>query len=234
MRQRRWAESQTVSRHLTAGVVAAPMFVGAFTWIGATRSGYDWHRHAVSSLACGNRGWTQRANFIVTGLLYCAAAQGLGRASRRVVLPTAVPIFVGGVGVGLIGSVMFVTDPVGGFPPDVASEAAPVRPGSSETVPSRAGTLHNLSALPIFVGIPVAGLASAIAASRDRDYQWAAYSAGSSVAMAGSFMLFAAAIGGNKNLAGTGGVFQRISIAVGFGWLSALSLRTLRSLQTGQ
>jgi hypothetical protein len=49
--------------------------------------------------------------------------------------------------------------------------------------------------------------------------------------MAGSFMLFGAAFGGKKNLAGTGGIYQRMSIAIGFGWLSALSLRTLRSLR---
>ncbi len=222
-----------MSRHLTAGVVAAPLFVGAFTWIGTTRSGYDWQRHAVSSLACGKGGWTQRTNFVVTGLLYCAAAQGLGRAARRVGLPTAVPLLVGGVGVGLIGSGVFVTDPVGGFPRDVTNEAAPDHRGSSESVPSRAGTLDNLSALPIFVGIPVAGLVSAFAASRNRDYTWAAYSAGSSVATAGCFALFGAGIGGVKTLAGRAGTFQRISITVGLGWLSALSLRTLRSLRTG-
>jgi hypothetical protein len=45
--------------------------------------------------------------------------------------------------------------------------------------------LHNLSALPIFLGILVASLASAVAASRDRDYRWALYSAGSSIGMAG-------------------------------------------------
>jgi len=173
----------------------------------------------------------QRANFAVTGLLYCAAARGLGRASQRGVLPKAVPVLVGGVGVGLIGSGVFVTDRSAGSHPTWPPTQ---RPGPSQTAPSREGHLHNLSALPIFLGIPVAGLASTLAAVRECDYRWAALSAGSSIAMAGSFGLFGAAFGGNKNLAGTGGIFQYLSTAFGFGWLSALSLRTLRSLHARQ
>jgi hypothetical protein len=91
--------------------------------------------------------------------------------------------------------------------------------------------LHNLSAVPIFVGIPVAGMVSAFDASREGEYRWAAYSAGSSIAMAGSFALFGAAFGGKENLAGAGGIFQRMSIVFGFGWVSALCLRTLRRLR---
>ena len=45
--------------------------------------------------------------------------------------------------------------------------------------------------------------------------------------MAGSFVLFGAAFGGVPRLLGKGGIFQRLSIAAGFGWLSALSLRCL-------
>jgi len=46
-----------------------------------------------------------------------AAARGLGRASQRGVLPKAVPVLVGGVGVGLIGSGVFVTDRSAGSHP---------------------------------------------------------------------------------------------------------------------
>jgi hypothetical protein len=48
--------------------------------------------------------------------------------------------------------------------------------------------------------------------------------------MTSAFALFGAAFGGTPRLAGHGGVFQRISIAAGFGWLSALSLRTLSTV----
>lgn len=42
--------------------------------------------------------------------------------------------------------------------------------------------------------------------------------------MIASFLLFASASGGRSRLGGKAGIFQRVSIAAGFGWLSALSL----------
>jgi hypothetical protein len=103
---------------LTAlGAIAGPLFVTAFTVIGAKRAGYDWKRHAVSSLGTERNGWTQRLNFVLTGIMYVFAASGLARSSRNVVGSRLVPALVGAAGVGLIGSGVFVTDPVGGFPP---------------------------------------------------------------------------------------------------------------------
>ena len=221
-----------MSRQVASGAVAGPVFVAVFTLIGAARSGYDWRRHTVSSLACGRQGWWQRANFILTGVLWCAAARGLGRAPRSAVGPRIVPALVAAAGAGLVGSGLFVTDPVGGFPlpsaPAVNSGDAAASTSGAQTWE---GELHNLSAIPIFAGIPVAALAAAAAAARAGDYRWACYSASSSLAMVGSFMLFGAAFGGKRNLAGRGGIFQRLSIAAGFGWVTALSCRTLRALQ---
>jgi hypothetical protein len=48
--------------------------------------------------------------------------------------------------------------------------------------------------------------------------------------MTGSFALFGAAFGGASRFAGRGGVYQRISISIGFGWLSALSVRAWRAV----
>jgi Protein of unknown function (DUF998) len=143
-----------------------------------------------------------------------------------------VPALVAAAGVGLIGSGLFVTDPVGGFPPHSAPAAEP-RDDAAPVSPARTweGKLHNLSAIPIFACIPVAGLAAAVAAVRARDYRWACYSGSSSLAMVGSFVLFGAAFGGERNLARSAGIFQRLSIAAGSGWVTALSCRTLRALQ---
>jgi hypothetical protein len=212
------------------GVLAGPLFVGAFTAIGAKRAGYDWRAHAVSSLACGREGWLQRANFVLTGVLYSCAARGIARCPRQSTGPRLIPALLGAAGAGLIGSGIFVTDPAGGFPP-----AAPGENGSSQGTdaaawPSFEGSLHNLCAIPVFAGIPVAGLASALAAARRKDYGWACYSAVSSLSMAGNFLLFGAAFGERvPRLLRKGGIFQRMSIAAGFGWLSALSLRCLSS-----
>ena len=111
------AQGGVVPTEIACGVVAGPLFVSIFTAIGARRVGYDWRRHAVSSLAVGRGGWLQRANFMLTGALYCIAAQGLARSPRRTVGPRVVPALIFGVGAGLVGSGLFVTDPVGGFRP---------------------------------------------------------------------------------------------------------------------
>ena len=215
---------------LTCGVLAGPLFAGAFTAIGATREGYDWRRLPVSSLAIGRRGWLQRANFILAGALYSCVAQGLAQCPRRMVGPRAVPVLVAGVGIGLIGSGVFVTDPVGGFPPGTPDEQRSHNADTTRTASTREGLLHNLCAIPIFVGIPIAAFASAATAVRGRDYRWACYSVGSSLMMVVSFLIFGRAFGSASARAGKGGIFQRISIASGFGWLTALSLRARSSL----
>ena len=223
------AESQAlmVPIELACGVVAGPMFVATFTVIGARRAGYDWRGHAVSSLADGRGGWVQRANFIVTGALYCAAANGLARSSKHAAEPRAVRALIFGAGAGLVGSGLFVTDPVAGFPP--ASCDHDDADHTPSLAPTGEGRLHNLCAIPIFAGTPVAALICATHAARRGQYRWALYSAGSAVAMTGAFARFGAAFGGAPQLAGSGGLWQRISIATGFGWLSATSLRALRS-----
>ena len=112
-----------MNRKVACGVVAGPLFVSVFTVVGARRAGYDWRRHAVSSLAVGREGRGQRANFMIVGGLYCVAARGLARSPSRVVGPTVIPALVFAAGVGLIGSGLFVTDPVAGFPPSALPPA---------------------------------------------------------------------------------------------------------------
>jgi hypothetical protein len=215
------------SAQILCGALAGPLFVAAFTAIGAVRRGYDWRRYPVSSLAIGRQGWHQRTNFIVAGVLYSCAATGLARSDRRRIGPRAVPVLIAGVGIGLIGSGLFVTDYVGDLPGEGPDEKNRGPFGAAPPPPTRAGQLHNLCGIPVFAGIPIAALASAITAARSRDYRWACYSAGSSTVMAGSLLLFASAISGQSRLRGKSGILQRMSIATGFGWLSSLSLRAL-------
>jgi hypothetical protein len=138
-----------------------------------------------------------------------------------------VPALVFAAGVGLIGSGAFVTDPVAGFPPERAPAGA--LDAAAEVAQTRSGQLHNLCAIPIFVGVPVAALAGAGSAVRGREYRWAAFCAGTAIGMASACALFGAAFDGVPTLVPFGGVFQRMSIATGLGWLTALSFRALRS-----
>ena len=67
---------------LACGAIVGPLFVVGFLFIGATRANYDPLRHPVSSLALGDYGWVQSANFVVAGLLTLALSVGLRRALR--------------------------------------------------------------------------------------------------------------------------------------------------------
>lgn len=207
--------------------LAGPLFVTAFTAIGAARRGYDWRRYPVSSLAIGRHGWRQRANFILIGVLYLIGAVGLGCCHRRRIGPRAVPTLIAAAGIGLISSGLFVTDYVGDLPREGPDEKNRGPTDAAPTRPTREGQIHNLCGIPVFAGIPIAGLASAATAVRSRDNRWACYSAGSSTVMAGSFLLCGAAIRGQSRLRGKSGILQRISIATGLGWLSSLALRGL-------
>ena len=120
--------------------------MSAFTAIGAARPEYDWRRYRVSSLAIGRQGWLQRANFVLVGVLYLCAAGGIRPSSRRKVGPRAVPALVAGAGLGLIGSGLFVTDPVGGFPSGTNAQEGSADCNVAEGTPTREGRLHNLSA----------------------------------------------------------------------------------------
>lgn len=61
--------------------------------------------------------------------------------------------------------------------------------------------------LPIFVGVPLAGILSAVSSARRREWRWAGYSVGSSLAMMASFVLFGRGFGGAPRLAAKARIF---------------------------
>src|SRR6185437_8285343 len=76
---------------------------------GALRPGYDPMRAPVSALAIGPRGWVQRVNFIVTGVLMLACAFGLSSALRPYGGSFWAPLFVALYALGLVDAGIFVT-----------------------------------------------------------------------------------------------------------------------------
>jgi hypothetical protein len=179
-----------------AGALAGPLFVAAFLAEGASRPEYDPLRHPVSALARGPRGWQQRANFAVAGTLLLAGAAGLGRRGR----------LVGAAAVGLLGAGAFRTDPVLGYPPGEPAERKPE------------GKVHDLFGVPVFLGIPAAAF---VEAHRGRG-GWRLASAASGAGMLGLFVL---AGGGFAGRPVPGGLYQRLSLGIGLGWVTALMLR---------
>lgn len=211
---------QVVRLLLRGGVLAGPLFVAVFLLEGATRADYNPLRHPVSSLALGANGWVQVANFAMVGVLYLAFAIGLW--CLRDAAGTRIgPILVGAAAVGLLGAAAFVTDPVSGYPP-----GTPSAPGEYTVT----GALHDLFSVPTFLGIPAAAIAFGRAFARDGQRGWAAGSIGSALAMLGALGLTSAAFNQQDALVHIGGVLQRITITVGFAWLTALGMRFLRHL----
>ena len=204
---------------LRCGVAAGPVFAGVFLLEGAARDGYRPLRHPVSSLALGSRGWIQAGNFAVTGTLLLAGAAGLARAGDPAASSRAAPALIGAAGAGLIGSAVFTTDPVSGYPP-----------GTPDVLnrPSPAGVAHNLAAAPVFFGLPAAALACGWRSWRAGQRGFGLYSAGTAITMLATMALATAGFGQSPRLVNLGGLFQRASIITGFAWLTALSTRALQ------
>jgi Protein of unknown function (DUF998) len=129
------------------------------------------------------------------------------------------PALIGAAGAGLIGSAFFTTDPVSGYPPGTPDAL---------TRPSRADAAHNLAAVPVFLGLPAAALASSWRCWRAGQRGFALYSGGTAVTMLATMALAGAGFGQSPRLVHLGGMFQRASIISGFTWLTALSARALQ------
>ena len=159
----------------------------------------------------------------MAGTLLLAGAAGLARAGDRAASRRAAPALIGAAGAGLIGSAVFTTDPVSGYPPGTPD--APIQP-------SHTGTAHNLAAVPVFVGLPAAALACGWRFWRAGQHHFGIYSAGTAVTMLTTMALAGAGFGQSPRLVNLGGLFQRVSIITGFAWLTALSAQALRRTPT--
>jgi len=203
---------------LICGALAGPLFTASWFVQGLTRANYDPMQHAISSLSVGASGWIQIVTFIVTGLLMLACSIEL----RRQLQPPAGshwgPLLIGLVGIGLIGAGIFVTDPLNGYPP-----GTPLLP-TERTTP---GILHDLSSTPFFLGLPIACIVFARYFNRQGAQGWRWYSLLSGLGMFAVF--FVARLGfrllpGYPDLAANFGLLQRITVTIGFAWLTLLAV----------
>jgi hypothetical protein len=206
---------------LSCGSIAGPLFVSTFVVIGRKREAYSPRRDPVSALALGPSGWVQVVNFLTTGVLTGAAAAGMRRALRSSPGGAGIPMAIGAVGIGLIGAGIFATDP---------PNAAPT--GDCSDVPTRLtrrGALHVASAVPVFVGLPIACTMGARHFSSERNMVWSGYSAGSGMVTLVAITLAGAGFADSDRLAHRAGTFQRIAIIAGLGWMSQFSLHLIAS-----
>jgi hypothetical protein len=216
---------------LACGVIGPPLFMAVFLMESVVHPpGYDPLRHTVSAFVFGAFGWVQVANFILTGALLLAFAFGLRPALRRYGSGRLVPVLIGLLAAGLIGSGLFAGDPVAAG----ATAAAPYPPGSLvEAGRTVHGVLHDLFGTPVFLGLPIACGVLAyrfIAAGRKG---WGAYSAGTGVAFLISFVITSMALQQPPLIAPIGGLLQRVTLVIGWIWLTALALHLLRRVPPG-
>jgi len=206
---------------LTVGVVAPIAFVVVLLIEGATRPGYSAWRMFGSNLATGPGGWMQIVNFVACGVLVMAASVGLAGTSPQ---SRWGPRLVGVFGLSLIVAGAFVTDPGMGYP-----AGTPLKPSGP---PSWHGAVHGVNAVVCFGAVTAAALVYCRAFARDRHTRaWAIYSGLTGTACVLLFPAFLATSAMDQN--GTWhnaptGLLQRIAIAVAWGWVSIVSLRSLR------
>jgi hypothetical protein len=194
---------------LLCGATAGPLFTLTYLVEGATRAHYDPLRHAVSSLALGDRGWEQIANFLVAGTLTLAFAAGL----RTTPCPSRWgPALIGVWGLSLLGAGVFVADPIGGYPLG-APERLPV--------PTTPGLLHDLISMAGFAALAAACLVMA----RCGPVAWRVYSLLSGLGFAAVMIASTAAFEQGGDL---GGLLQRIAVTIGWTWTTLLALCLLR------
>jgi hypothetical protein len=208
------------TRYLLTGGLAAPLFVVVALIEGALRPGYVWQDRFVSELSLGERGWIQIANFLVTGVCLLGFALGLrrtmptGRGSRTA------PVLAGVCGAGLLVAGVFSMDPSAGYP---VGSTVPAHP----TVH---GQIHGYAPFVVFLSLAALTfvLARRFAAEPGRR-AWMWYSIATGVLVPATFMASAATYDFTTQTGHYQGLWQRISLVIGFCWFGLLALRLVRT-----
>ncbi len=198
---------------LICGAVGAPPFVIVALIEGFTRPGYDPMSHFVSELSLSDQGWEQIANFIVCGLLLLAFAVGVHRVMPSGKGSIGGPILLGIFGLCLIVAGLFSTDAANGYPA-----------GETVMTPSWHGIIHAANAIPTFGSLAAACFVLARRFAGDPATKgWAVFSIICGLLVVASFVLTVS----SPLSWGLTGLFQRVGIIAGWGWVMLLALRLL-------
>ena len=206
---------------LVCGAIAGPLFTVAWIVEGATRDNYNPLRHPISSLALEDFGWTQAANFIVTGLLTLAFAIGLRRVLQSRGGSTWGPLLIGACAIGLLGAGIFATDPINGYPPGT--------PDKHLAYSSVHAALHDLFSSLLFVGLPITCFVLARRFAGWGEFGWVIYSTVTGFAFVFMFVLASAGFAQAEGLVDLAGLFQRITLTVGWVWITLLAVHLLKA-----
>ena len=205
---------------LICGAIAGPLFTLAWFVGGATRPNYNPLRHPISSLSIGDAGWMQATTFIVTGILMLAFAFGLRRIPQIREGSTWGPLLIGAMGIGLLGAGIFVTDPMNGYPPGTPDLLLQY---------SLPGRLHRLFSALFFLGLPSACFVFARLFAKWGVRRWSIYSLVTGIAFLVMFIVASAGFSQVEGLVNYAGLFQRITLTIGWVWLTLLAVFLLNA-----
>lgn len=202
----------TTQALLLAGVGASVVFVVVLLVEGALRPGYRPMYHTGSELELGDRGWIQRANFVLMASGVFAFSVGVDRSLGATAGTGLLVVF--GLGMAVAG--VFVPDAVRGYPPGAPSEPS--------AKPTWQHQVHGI------VGGPIAFFAlcgACLALSGQLHGAWRSYTL--LTAGTGLGMTIWTALAYQKDADHTG-VIQRGLIVVYWGWIVALGLHLAMDL----
>lgn len=202
---------------LVAGALVAPVFYGVFAILALVTPGFHLEKHAISALSLGDLGWEQRSNFLVSGVLALAGGLGLAQSWRGERGGVAAPVLVGILGLGLVVSGLFSSDPAMGFPP-----------GTPEGLPATFSTsalVHSLGFYSAFTALTAAAFVVAARERRHRRPGAAWSSLGVGIATPGLIAL------GMTVASSVAGVAFAAAGLVSLGWLGLVFLGARSSLK---
>lgn len=191
-------------------MIGSAVFVTVFALEDFLGQDFNWLGTAVSEHALGRYGEVQIVSFVVVGLLFLAFARGVAEEFREGISSKLGPVCLPMLGVCLVGSGAFATDP------------APSAPFSSQA--TWQGTLHGLLGAIAFTLMP---LSCFVFYRRFRaDPEWRALApwtlTACTVIVLAIVLLKVAPLG---IMSGWLGLFQRITLVAFFGWTFAFARR---------
>jgi len=210
----------TMKCQLICGAVSGPLFILTFVIEGVMRTHYSQLHNPVSLLALGSFGWVQVVNFLITGVLVLVFANGLWRRYRTSRAMSISASLIAILAFGIIGAGVFTMDGSGVQYQGILTQTLHLSPH---------GILHRLFAGSTFCILPASSFVMACQFCKWQQKGWAIYSVISGMGALFFFFLLANAIDQSHGSIGYAGLYERISIVIGLGWLSVLAMKLLRT-----
>ena len=124
-------------------------------------------------------------------------------------------------GIGLLGAGIFLTDPVSGYPP-----------GTPDVLlnPTAHGAIHDQISLLGFLALTTACFVFSYIFATEGERGWAMYSVVTGVLFPMGIILSSMAFSQNVSLVAFGGLIQRLTVTIGWTWLTLLAIHIRKSV----